>query len=88
MKWNIPADSQELKVHRVFVLGADALTRSEIAGQGNAKLYVKPLGSAGVLDPIDQRQSIGFKINSVGFGSTRPEAVVCYYCVPSQANLV
>jgi len=88
MKWNIPEGSQELKVHRIFVLGADALTRTEIAGQGNAKMYVKPLGSAGVLDPIDQRQSIGFKINSIGFGSTRPEAVVCYYCVPTQANLV
>jgi hypothetical protein len=87
-KWNIPADFNELKVHRIFVLGADCLTRTEIAGQGNAKMYVKPLGSAGVLDPIDQRQSIGFKINSVGFGSTRPDAVVCYYCVPSQANLV
>ena len=87
-KWNIPAQYQELKVHRIFVLGADCLTRTEIAGQGNAKMYVKPLGSAGVLDPIDQRQSIGFKINSVGFGSTRPEAVVCYYCVPSQANLI
>ena len=85
--WNIPAGYQELKVHRIFVLGADCLTRTEIAGQGNAKMYVKPLGSAGVLDPIDQRQSIGFKINSVGFGSTRTEAVVCYYCVPSQANL-
>ena len=88
MKWDIPADSQELKVHRIFVLGADCLTRTEIAGQGNAKMYVKPLGSAGVLDPIDQRQSIGFKINSVGFGSTRTEAVVCYYCVPTQANLI
>lgn len=86
-EWNIPAGFQELKVHRIFVLGADCLTRTEIAGQGNAKMYVKPLGSAGVLDPIDQRQSIGFKINSVGFGSTRTEAVVCYYCVPSQANL-
>ena len=86
--WNIPEDQTELKVHRIFVLGADCLTRTEIAGQGNAKMYVKPLGSAGVLDPIDQRQSIGFKINSVGFGSTRTEAVVCYYCVPSQANLV
>lgn len=88
MKWNIPAGFQELKVHRIFVLGADCLTRTEVAGQGNAKMYVKPLGSAGVLDPIDQRQSIGFKINSVGFGSTRTEAVVCYYCVPTQANLV
>jgi hypothetical protein len=87
-EWNIPDGYQELKVHRIFVLGADCLTRTEIAGQGNAKMYVKPLGSAGVLDPIDQRQSIGFKINSVGFGSTRTEAVVCYYCVPSQANLV
>ena len=86
-KWNIPSGSSELHVHRIFVLGADCLTRTEIAGQGNAKMYVKPLGSAGVLDPIDQRQSIGFKINSVGFGSTRTEAVVCYYCVPSQANL-
>lgn len=86
--WNIPEGWNELKVHRVFVLGADCLTRTEIAGQGNAKMYVKPLGSSGVLDPIDQRQSIGFKINSVGFGSTRPEAAVCYYCVPSQANLV
>ena len=76
------------KVHRIFVLGADCLTRTEIAVQGNAKMYVKPLGSAGVLDPIDQRQSIGFKINSVGFGSTRTEAVVCYYCVPTQANLI
>lgn len=87
-EWTIPAGSQELKVHRIFVLGADCLTRTEIAGQGNAKMYVKPLGSAGVLDPIDQRQSIGFKINSVGFGSTRTEAAVCYYCVPTQANLI
>lgn len=79
-------DWYELKVDRIFVLGADCLTRTEIAGQGNAKMYVKALGSAGVLDPIDQRQSIGFKINSVGFGSTRTEAVAIYYCVPSQLN--
>lgn len=76
----------ELKVNRIFILGKDALIRTEMAGQGNTKMYVKPLGSAGVLDPIDQRQSIGFKINSVGFGSARTEAVVIYYCVPSQAN--
>ena len=85
--WNIPAGYRELKVHRIFVLGADCLTRTEIAGHGNAKMYVKPLGSAGVLDPIDQRQSIGFKIDSVGFGSTRTEAAVVYYCVPTQANI-
>jgi hypothetical protein len=51
-------------------------------------MYTKALGSAGVLDPIDQRQSIGFKINDVGFGSARLEAIVDYVCVPSMANLV
>ena len=48
----------------------------------------KAKGSAGVLDPIGQRQSIGFKINSVGFGSTRLEAIVDYMCVPEAANLI
>lgn len=76
----------EVKVDRIFVVGAECLTRTCIAGQGNAKMYVKALGSAGVLDPIDQRQSIGFKINSVGFGSTRTEAVAIYYCIPTQLN--
>lgn len=78
----------ELHVNRILVLGNDALIRTELAGQGNAKMYVKPLGSAGVLDPIDQRQSIGFKINSIGFGSVRTEAIVVYYCVPTQANSI
>lgn len=72
----------------ILVLGKDALTRTGIAGEGNAKMYVKQKGSSGVLDPIDQRQSIGFKINSVGFGSTRLEAIVDYICVPSQTNLL
>lgn len=79
---------QEFKVAHVYVVGKDALTKTGLQGQDAAKMFVKPLGSAGVLDPIDQRQSIGFKINSVGFGSTRLEAVVDYLCVPSQLNIV
>ncbi len=78
----------EFKAQHVLVLGKDALTRTGLQGEGQAKVYVKQKGSAGVLDPIDQRQSIGFKINSVGFGSTRLEAIVDYVCVPSQVNLV
>ena len=76
----------EFKAQHVLVVGKDALTKSGLAGEDAAKMYVKEKGSAGVLDPIDQRQSIGFKINSVGFGSTRLEAVVDYICVPSQVN--
>lgn len=78
----------ELKVQHVLVIGKDALLRTGLTGEGQAKMYVKQKGSAGVLDPIDQRQSIGFKINSVGFGCIRPEAVTDYICIPSQVNLI
>lgn len=78
----------EFKMQHVLVLGKDALIRTGITGNDSAKMYTKALGSAGVLDPIDQRQSIGFKINDVGFGSARLEAIVDYVCVPSMANLV
>lgn len=82
------ADWYELKAQHILIVGKDALTRTGLAGEGQAKMYVKQKGSSGVLDPIDQRQSIGFKINSVGFGSTRLEAVVDYICIPSQVNPV
>lgn len=78
----------EFKMQHVLVLGKDALLRTGISGEDSVKVYTKALGSSGVLDPIDQRQSIGFKINDVGFGSARLEAVVDYICVPSMANLV
>jgi hypothetical protein len=85
--WVLPATHKEFKMQHILVLGKDCLARTGLAGEDNAKMYVKPLGSTGVIDPIDQRQSIGFKINSVGFGSIRPEAIVDYICVPSQVNL-
>ncbi len=82
------ADYVPLNVQHVLVIGKDALTRTGLAGEDQTKVYVKAKGSTGVLDPIDQRQSIGFKINSVGFGSTRLEAIVDYICVPSQVNSI
>ena len=78
----------EFKMQHVLVLGKDALLKTGISGEDSARMYTKGLGSSGVLDPIDQRQSIGFKINDVGFGSARLEAIVDYICVPSMANLV
>ena len=77
---------KEFKAHHCLVVGKDALIRTGMTGGDNARVYVKGKGSAGVLDPIDQRQSIGFKIDSVGFGSARNEAVVDYVCVPSTLN--
>lgn len=82
----IPTGWKVLNAHVILILGKDALARTGLSGQDQAKMYVKQKGSAGVLDPIDQRQSIGFKINSVGFGVIRSEAVQSYICVPSQSN--
>ena len=77
---------KEFKLQHVLIIGKDALTRTGLSGEDQVRMYVKPKGSSGVLDPIDQRQSIGFKINSVGFGSTRLEAVADYICVPTMVN--
>lgn len=79
---------QEFKVMKVLVLGKDALIRTGMSGRDSAKVYTKAKGSAGVLDPIDQRQSIGFKIDDIGFGSARLEAITEYDCVPSTLNIV
>lgn len=85
--YTAPAGYNEFKVQHVLVVGKDALTRTGLSGEGQAKMYVKQKGSSGVLDPIDQRQSIGFKINSVGYGCTRLEAVYDYVCVPTEVNI-
>ena len=85
--WTLPADHFEFKMQHILILGKDALARTGLAGQDSAKMIAKPLGSSGVLDPLDQRQSIGFKINSIGFGSVRPEAIVDYVCVPTMTNI-
>ena len=77
---------QALTIEKVLILGKDCLIRTNVEGRDNAKMYAKPLGSAGVLDPINQRQSIGFKIDAVGFGVENNSAVAIYHCIPSQAN--
>lgn len=85
--YTAPEGFREFKAQHVLVVGKDALTRTGLSGEGQAKMYVKQKGSSGVLDPIDQRQSIGFKINSVGYGCTRLEAVYDYVCVPTEVNI-
>lgn len=78
-------DISELPVHRSFMFGDEFIYKTGIDGEMNAKFYVKEAGSAGTLDPINQRQSVGFKINTVGFNTVRPEAMVQYIFVPVQA---
>ena len=76
---------RQLPVHKSFMFGDEFIYKTGIDGEMNAKFYVKEKGSAGVLDPIDQRQSVGFKINTLGFNTVRPEAMVQFIFVPWQA---
>lgn len=47
-------------VYAILVFGKDAYGISELSGEG-MRTYVKPVGSSGSADPINQRGSIGWK---------------------------
>ena len=49
-------------VHHSFIFGADAYGTVDIAGSGAVQTIIKPAGSAGTADPLDQRSTIGAKI--------------------------
>lgn len=53
----------------------------KLEGYGEPKTIIKPLGSAGTNDPLDQKGSIGWKM--MGWGGTvlYPEAVLVYECL-------
>lgn len=76
---------KQVPIHKNILIGKDALIETGIEGHTDAKMYIKPLGSAGVLDPLEQRQSIGFKIDTLGYALMKPEAVVVCYTIPSGA---
>ncbi len=76
---------RQLPVHRSFMFGDEHMIKTGISGESGAKFYIKAKGSAGVLDPIDQRQSIGFKINTLGFNLLREDAIVQFLSVPTEA---
>lgn len=75
----------QLPVHKGILYGKEGLVKISISGQDKPKTIIKPLGSAGSNDPLNQRQTIGAKINSIGYGLLRDEAVVVTYSVPAQA---
>lgn len=75
---------EPLNVHHSFVLGEECLFRVGVEGHTNAQFITKPLGSAGTEDPLNQRQSIGWKIDSLGYKVANPDAVVDYVSCPTQ----
>jgi len=78
----------QLPIHRGVLFGAEALVKLTMEGVSDSpKIIVKALGSSGVADPIDQRQSIGFKVDGFGLAIKRPEAVVVTFGIPRYAEL-
>ena len=83
----ISAAADVLNVHYAFVLGEDCLYRIGVEGHTAPQFIKKELGSAGTEDPLNQRQSIGWKIDSLGYKVPNPDAVVAYVSVPTQYRI-
>lgn len=75
---------EPLNCHYAFVLGEECLFRIGVEGHTQPQFIKKELGSAGTEDPLNQRQSIGWKIDSLGYKVPNPDAVVAYVSCPSQ----
>lgn len=78
------ASLEVLNVHYSFVLGEECLFRIGVEGHTQPQFIKKELGSAGTEDPLNQRQSIGWKIDSLGYKVPNPDAVVAYLSCPTQ----
>ena len=77
-----------LPVMRGILFGDEAMVKLNVEGVSDApKMIIKPLGSSGVADPLDQRQSIGFRVDGFGLAIKRPEAVCVTYGLCRNAAL-
>ncbi len=86
IKWSVlkTLTMDVLNIHHSFVLGEECLFRIGIEGHTAPQFIKKELGSAGTEDPLNQRQSIGWKIDSLGYKVPNPDAVVDYMACPTQ----
>lgn len=78
------AGAADVDVHSSIVLGRKPYGITKINGEG-VQTITKTLGSAGTEDPLNQRQSIGYKINAFVAKRLYEEAIVRYESVPSNA---
>jgi hypothetical protein len=84
---DIPSSVDVLNIHYSFVLGEECLFRIGVEGHTEMQFIKKELGSAGTEDPLNQRQSIGWKVDSLGYKVPNPDAVVAYVSCPTQYKI-
>ena len=51
-------------VHGTIVFGRDAYGVVDVEGKGAVQIIVKPHGSSGTADPLDQRATVGAKVTA------------------------
>lgn len=77
----------QLPVHRGILFGDEAMIKLNYEGLSDApRIIIKALGSSGVLDPLDQRQSVGYRVDGFGLAIKRPEAICVTYGIPANAE--
>ncbi len=57
-----PTTHKAPDVHVTMIFGADAYGVVDVAGSGAMETIIKPRGSAGTTDPLDQRSTVGAKV--------------------------
>lgn len=70
-------NTNTIDVHDTFVFGADAYGTIDIAGSGAIKAIVKPHGSSGTADPLDQRATVGAKVSAFTAAVLNSEWLLC-----------
>lgn len=72
-------------VHSALMLGQRCYGITKIKGNGDIQTIHKSLGSAGTDDPLNQRQSIGWKMNAFVAKRIYEEGITRYEHVPTNA---
>ena len=57
-------ENKGMDVHATLVFGADAYGIIDVDGTGCVQTIVKPIGSGGATDPLDQRATVGAKVTA------------------------
>lgn len=52
-----------IDVYATLIMGRDAYGKCAFPGQSQVEFYVKPVGSSGSADPLNQRGTIGWKVS-------------------------
>ena len=60
----VPAGAGSATVYGTVIYGQDAFGSIALGGEGgNVEIIIKPKGSSGANDPLDQRATIAWKVN-------------------------